>query len=189
MSEEQLKQLWQAQAAATTALPLHELRQRADSFQRRIGRRNRIEYAAGAVVVLWFGVYLWLFPAPLMRLGSALTLVAALFVMWQLHHRAASQVPPAEHLGLPLVQFHRAALVRQRDALRDAWRWYVLPFVPGVALFMWGLQAQWPAPRLGAAVDITLAALALGVAALNRHAARQLQAQIDAIDRLQAQAA
>ena len=54
------------------------------------------------------------FPGWMMKTGSALSIVAALFVAWQLHRRGAAQALTANS-GMPLVDFHRAELMRQRD--------------------------------------------------------------------------
>jgi hypothetical protein len=133
MDEQDVKNMWRSAPAADTA-PLQEaeLARRARHFQRRIARRNFLEYAAALLVCVGFGFYLWKFPDPLMRLGSVLTIAGILVVVWQLRQRASSRALPGAESALPSRDFHRAELVRQRDALRSVWLWYVAPLVPGM---------------------------------------------------------
>jgi Flp pilus assembly protein TadB len=101
--------------------------------------------------------------------------------MWQLHRRARAR-PLPEALAGSLMEFHRAELARQRDALRSVWRWYIGPLVPGLVLFLCGRQIEngsWQ-PAAFAIVALLLA----GVVVLNLHAARRLQRQIDKLDQL-----
>ena len=82
--------------------------------------------------------------------------------------------------------FQGAELVRQRDALHDAWLWYVAPFVPGLRVFMRGMETEPAGPgagRRGPLIHLAMVAAALGVAVwLNRRTARTLQREIDALD-------
>lgn len=185
MNDDDLQQLWQAQPApAVSTFDEQDLARRARAFQRNVRIRNAVETVAAVLVVCCFGFYLWAFPQPLMRLGSALTIAATCFVTWQLHRRAASR-PPAADASLPSRAFHRAQLVRQRDALRSVWLWYVAPFVPGMVLFRWGVEAQLGAAApfaRGLGANLGIAAVLVLVAAVNLLAARRLQKQIDQLD-------
>lgn len=185
MNDDDLKQLWQAQPAASEPLPEAVLRKHAGKFQRRVALRNLLEVLAAVLVVAGFSRYLWLYPQPLIRLGSALTILAAVFVIYQLHRRAASRPLPGADGALPCRDFHRAELMRQRDALRSVWRWYIGPFLPGIAVFRWGVESQLDASApfaRGWQANLIIAAVLLGVAVLNLYAARQLQRQIDRLD-------
>lgn len=186
MNDDDLKQLWRAQPASSPALPEDVLRQRAARFQRRVALRNGIETLAAALVAAGFARYLWIYPQPLIRLGSVLIILAAAFVAWQLHRRAASGPRPESDNALPCRDFHRAALARQRDALRAVWLWYIAPFLPGVLLFRWGVETQLdpgaPFTR-GWQANLAIAGVLLATAILNLHAARRLQRKIDQLDR------
>jgi hypothetical protein len=188
MDEQDVKNMWRSAPAADTA-PLQEaeLARRARHFQRRIARRNFLEYAAALLVCVGFGFYLWKFPDPLMRLGSVLTIAGILVVVWQLRQRASSRALPGAESALPSRDFHRAELVRQRDALRSVWLWYVAPLVPGMVVFRWGVETN-PDPSLpfarGWAADVMIAAIVLGVILLNLYGAHRLQRQIEQLDQL-----
>jgi hypothetical protein len=88
--------------------------------------------------------------------------------------------------------------VRQRDLLSSVWKWYLLPFAPGMILFLLGLLKfvlDQPASHL----HYSLIALVFGltfagcagvfalVGALNHWAAKDLQRKIDALDAARAE--
>jgi Flp pilus assembly protein TadB len=187
MNEQELKSMWQAQAEDTAPLSPAQLHAEAEKLQRRVGRRNRTETIAGGVVIAVFAAYAWLLPTLLMRIGSALTIAGTLFVLVYLHRRTASRPPPPGAFGLPYVAYYRAELVRQRDALASAWRWYLAPFVPGVVVFGWGMlqmELQKTGHLRGGPIAIAFTAVVfLATLLLNRRAARRLQQQIDQLDR------
>ena len=188
MNEHDIKNMWRSAPAADGAEPLQEaeLAKRARRFQRRIARRNFLEYAAALLVCAGFTFYLWEFPDPLMRAGSLLSIIGTLVVVWQLHVRASSRPLPGAESSLPSRDFHRAELVRQRDALRSVWLWYVAPLVPGMVVFRLGVNAN-PDPTLpfarGWAAEGVIAGVVLAVILLNLYSARKLQRQIDLLDR------
>jgi 4-hydroxybenzoate polyprenyltransferase len=127
--------LWQAQEVERVTLTIEEIRRRSARFERRIHWRNMREYIAGAAVIVFFAPQLW--HAHGWRLTPALlSIVGVLYVMFQLHRRAAPRRVPADAGIHASVQFHRLELERQRDALHTVWRWYLLPFVPGFAAAM-----------------------------------------------------
>jgi len=177
-----LRILWQGQKVEGTRMSLEEIRQKAGAFQKRIRNRNLREYGAAAIVFGWFGYNLWRVPE--LRLGSALILAATAYMVWQLHARGASKTVPEAMALTPCVEFHRRELERQRDLLRDIWRWYLLPFVPGLVVFVWGsvrhvTGGQW----VNAAPFAVLCAMFfVFVGRLNRRAADKLQRQIDELE-------
>jgi voltage-gated potassium channel Kch len=186
MNADPVKQAWQASVEIAGTPPLKEVRAGADKFYRAIRWRNLIEYAACAVVVVSFGAYAFTLPTLLQRFGSALVVLATFYTVWQLHRRGSAEAP--EMAGtMPLYAFLRAQLVRQRDALKAIFWWYLLPFLPGMALLMAGsLDAPDTHPdgaswrdAVGLAV---MAAIFIGVWWLNQLGARKLQKHIDEID-------
>lgn len=189
MTEDPAKQAWQASVATAGAPSLEEVRKGASKFYRYVKWRNRVEYAACIVVVVAFSAYVFWLPHLLQKIGSVLVVVATLYVAWQLHRRA-SAVPPEKAGTMPLLLFARAQMVRQRDALRSIFGWYILPFLPGLALVMTGnAQAE---PRSGTGWPNLAEALALVVMLgmlgfvwwINQLGARRLQKHIDELDTL-----
>lgn len=190
---ENMKNLWQNQPTEPSKIRLEDLRRKTDRFERRIFWRNLREYAASVVVIAIFGYYAWRFHGLLVRAGSGLIIVGTLYVMLQLHRRGSVRTAPSD-LGLSTcIEFHRKSLQRQRDALRTIWSWYLLPFVPGLAVFEIGsAMNQWKAHAvgLGHVVIGFLASLAImaalfgGIWRLNQWAAGKLQKQIDELTAL-----
>ena len=188
MNSDPAKQAWQSSVEIAGAPPLEEVRKGASKFYRFIFWRNFLEYAAGVIVVASFAYYVFTLPELLQRIGSAMIVVATFYVLWQLHRRA-SAVPPERAGTMPLYLFVRAQLVRQRDALRGIFWWYMLPFLPGFGLLfagsMYAPDTHPDGPGWGDVVGITvMAAMFYGVWWINQRAVRKLQRHIDEIDAL-----
>jgi hypothetical protein len=112
-------------------------------------------------------------------------MIATLFIAWQMERRASNQALPPASGDQSWLQFQRSQLARQRDALRSVWLWYVAPFVPGVVVFRWGVETELPLNgpfARGWLANLLIALVFLGIAGLNRYAARKLQRRIDMLD-------
>ena len=194
----EFEKLWQSQTPESPRISPEDFRRRMHKFERKIFWRNLIEYVAGAIGIGTYGYYEWKFPGLLLRLGSGLVILGTLYVMYQLHRRASAEPSPADLGRSTYVEFHHRQLVRQRDALRGVWSWYLLPFIPGFAVFLAGhaqsavdtarvaghpLSAVHVVRFVGGAVCF-FAVLFGGIWLLNRWTANKLQAQIDDLDRL-----
>jgi hypothetical protein len=179
MNTPDIQNLWQSQPKEMTTMSLDQVHTRARAFQSQINWRNRLEHAASALVVVVFSGYAIFFDEPLMRLGSALIVAAALLVslIMALRGRAAPVSDGADEC----VDFHRRALVRQRDLLRSAWLWYVLPFAPGFTLFAIPViqnaagDKAWTAWAMAACVVVFF----VGTSVVNLIGARYMQKEID----------
>ena len=179
--------LWTAQEHDARGLSREELARRSRLLRRRVLRRDLIEYAAGLFVTIAFGWVAVMLPYWPMRVACAAIVVGTGIVMWNLWHRRPKDDPAA--LARDAHGYLRAQLVQQRDTLASVARWYIGPLVPGMALFVMAsalksAQTTSLAPALIS--NGLVAALAgfvfWGVIALNRHAARALDAQIAALD-------
>jgi hypothetical protein len=185
------KTLWRKQPSEDTVVTLDNIRDRAEKFQSQVRRRNMREYLAAPVVVVVCGICLWFFPGWMMKTGSAFFIAAVLFFVWQLHKRGAAEMLPANS-GMPLVVFHREALIRQRDALRSVGTWYLAPFIPGLVLFVLGRYFQFHAPGRSLPWDRQIIILCAVIAVLisgivwllNVWGAERLQREIDHLDGL-----
>jgi hypothetical protein len=166
-------------------MTLAAIHEKARRFDRRIQGRNAREYIACGVVMVGFAPALFLHFHWLMKLGAAWTILATVFVAWQLHRRASNDGLPAP--GETLVDAYRRQLVRQRDALRSIGSWYIGPFAPGMAMMLTGMWLGGPKPgvpveRAHASLLISAVFVILvffGVWWLNQWAAKRLQKRID----------
>jgi len=183
------KQAWQASVEIAGAPPLEEVRKGAAKFYRYVFWRNAVEYVACVVVVVVFTSYVFVLPHLLQKLGSAMVVLATFYVAWQLHRRASAE-PPEKAGTMPLLLFARAQMIRQRDALRSIFWWYILPFVPGLVLAMIGNVLDPDYAAKGAPLWVRwliFAGMGAGLAGiwwLNQLGARKLQKHIDEIDAL-----
>ena len=114
-------------------LPMDGFVRDAQRFERRIRQRNRREILSGVVVILGFGAGLWHGPNLVARVGCALTMAGALFVIYRIRTRAVVgpiplDGPPAdavaasaEHTSAarPMVRIRRCFMVEclQRGAI------------------------------------------------------------------------
>jgi hypothetical protein len=170
-------------------MSITDIHARAERFQTRIRWRNWSEYLAAVFVAGVFGYGAISAPSLLLQIGNGLVAAAAIYVSWRMHQLAhpASRGDLAQAVNC--AEFHRAELVRQRDALRSVWTWYLAPFVPGLVVFAFGIAfvpgAEVPIVARLAVAGLTLASVALVFAAiawLNASAAKKLQAEIECLD-------
>lgn len=169
-------------------MSLAEIHARATRFRTQIARRNLIEYAAAGLVIAVFGYMAIIIPAPLVKTGAIVTMLGVAYVVFKLHQLARAAAQDEINAAADLMGFHRQELVRQRDALRGVWSWYLGPLIPGALLFLFGTVLSAPGP-LGAQLSIGFAGLGLlgamfaAIGWLNHRAAAKLDADIAAIDR------
>lgn len=179
--------VWQNQPVGSHPLSLDEIRSKSLKFQRSIRWRNLREYLASMAVVMYFGYVFWVRDDPLMRLGTAATVAGALYVVYQLHKRGSSRNLPEEPGLSTCLEFHRIELVRQRELLRDVWRWYLLPFFPGFGLIILSVALRVSSiPGGGELLFLVVSGVLLVsflIAKLNQWAARRLQREIDELDK------
>jgi hypothetical protein len=193
--EDELAGLWQDQKLEGKKMALEAIRKKTGKFERAIRNRNLMEYAAAALVVAGFSRTILHAENNFVRAGSVLVVAAAIYVVYALYTRGSSQHLPGDAARMTLVQFHRSSLERQRNLLEDIWRWYILPFVPGLLLNMVGFAARDGAllnphrtleqARHGlniAAFTLFMFGFFFLVAALNKRAARKLQRKINELD-------
>lgn len=180
--------LWTQQKKETFTMSLADIRSHSRRLQSRVRTRNFTEYAAAGLVIVLFGWVGFLIPDAVVKTGAFLIALGAVYVALALHRKArATNLQPDG--GQPLIAFHRAELIRQREALATVPRWYLAPFVPGILIFMGGVSF---APDTGLPLlarlsqfGISLAivsAVFAGVAWLNVRAVKQLDAEIAALD-------
>ena len=117
-----VKTLWRDQKAEET-VTLENVRENAAKFRRRVRLGNLAEYVVCAFVAAIFGLYTWLLPGWMTKLGCGLEVVALTYMAWQLHRRSRTQRVPND-AAAGFVDFYRSELARRRTLFETAWRWY-----------------------------------------------------------------
>ena len=174
------RSLWQSQPSEHAPMTLSEIHDKSRAFQARIKRRNLIEYAACVIVVVGFVPSVFDRESVLVQAGSALIILATIFVAWQLHRRASAERTP--EIGGASADFHRTQLMRQRDALRALAAWYIAPFVPGMSLLLTGIWfVRGSNHRLVSLTGAGTLVVFAGAWWLNQRGAERLQQQIEAL--------
>ena len=179
-----IQRLWRDQPSEEIQMSAQEVRGLAEKFERTVSRRNRREYAAAALVVVWFSVWAWFAASAVVALGCWLAVLAALFVVSHLHRHGAARRPAGEQTVMSGLEFHRSELVRQRDLLRSVWWWYLLPFVPSMLLIVVGGTLERPERWDWLAAGGVGAVTFVGIGLLNQRVARKLQRRVDDLDAL-----
>ena len=109
---------------------------KARAFQVKMRRRRWLEFASLPFVVAVY-VYASTFPGWVVKLGSLLSALAVANIVWQRHRRdVARRIPEA--LAAALADFHRAELVRHRDAVSRSMPREALPALSGAILIILG---------------------------------------------------
>lgn len=188
--QEPVQNLWQNQPQEDFNMSIEDIRLKASKFQGTVSMRNARELVVGALLVIFFAGFAWLAPSPLGKAAELLSAAGVAFVMWQLIRQARAATIDEVCLVTDWAQFHRTELVRQRDALRGVWLWYLAPLVPGGVLhWIAASQADLAKGNLVAALATTGIGIFVmvlvfgGVLWLNLKAAKGIQAEIDKIDR------
>lgn len=149
----EIQKLWNDQHAVADFTQAEQLQEKTTKFERTVRNRNLVEFTALTVVFALFvgGAVLsisgqaWPFVA-----AFAAGAIGTLYVAWSLFKRGTNlhrqlEVDCVTHLS----QQYR----RQIDLLRSVPRWYLAPFIPGIAgIFL--AVALGAAPTLGWAATI-----------------------------------
>ena len=187
---ERIQAVWANQPKEEFTMSLAEIQTRASTLQSTVKQRNFREYAVGAVLIVFFSAAAYFARTPLSAFACALTAAGVAFVMWRMHvvGRAANESELAA-AGNSWAAFYRQELVRQRDALRGIWAWYLGPLVPGMAVYWLSVGAKgngdlWSWLIAAGGLALT-GAVFLAVAHANRSAAEKLQAEIETLDHVE----
>lgn len=134
--------LWTAAASDAAFTAPEACAVRANAFERKIARRNRLERVAGLVQLPIWGGLAWFFlrEGELLAGLSLLLIGAGVLVMLRNLNRQASTVVqlPEEPCLTHLERQYR----RQLEALQSVPAWYIGPLVPGVLAFFGVVTAR-----------------------------------------------
>jgi len=187
-----LRELWLQRTEPAPEVDAMALRRASRRLHRRVWTRNLTEWGAGLLLLPVCLLAFLRSERLLVRLGFIGIAVAGLYVSAALYRRGRMGRQPESASTAEFLRAHVQALVRQAELLESVWRWYLLPFVPGVALIyldaaLAALAASRGNPRangiwLGLTAAMLLTCLVFAaIAALNRRAARDLRREAAAL--------
>ena len=154
MNDEELKSMWIKQATPVQTISLEQIREQADALRRAHIREywwGQLSCAAAIVIFAAFAVFM---NEGRMRLGCALVALGSVIVLYRMRKFASIGTPPAADVAAPYVDYMKAELGRQRDALRAVLLWFIAPVVPGLVVLVWsmsfdnGLAFPWQIPLM-----------------------------------------
>jgi CubicO group peptidase (beta-lactamase class C family) len=164
MNDDELKKLWQQQPLREPALSpsqvMSAMQSKTTQLRRTLLARDVRELLACVIVGVIFGIYFFIFRAPIMRLGALITVAGSIFIAWKILH--ARRTTPTARPDTTVVESLRAelhSLRTQSQLLRSVLWWYLLPLGVGGLIFVWGM----PFNNLVFKVGFTLFSLALDV--------------------------
>ena len=177
-----LKALWKEMEMDPPVFSPDQLRKEADKLRAGLRRRSIIGGGAAWLVLVAFVVCFFFFSNTLERIGSALIVLGAAYMLVQLRMRPPRVLPDVGETGG--TQFYRAELKRQRDFHRGSWLWSrLLVLLPGPIVFMIGFVRAYPEAAPFMWLDFaTLLVLAVLAVPLNLRLARKYQRRIDTLD-------
>lgn len=177
---ESIHQLWLAQTREEAAMPLDDIRAKAQRLDSKNRRTKIVTWTVVLLAIAGDAWSVWYHTELLLRAGNLLTIAAFVYIAhrYRKHMRA---VPPAVLGQTNSYEFYRSELARQRDLSQDSWGFY-LPFVPGLSLIMLGRLLEPRPTRHAIAIVTFFVALFVGVFWLSARTTRKLQREIDALD-------
>jgi len=174
MTEEELKQIWQSandkhEAINFQSLNLKDMNQQIKKFEKKIKTRNNREICAAIVVIAVFGYYALLIPSILGKLGAIWTIGYGIWVIYKLKKVEAKQpgFDMEQSIKQQLIEYQKYVKTEQR-LLKNVLYWYLLPLLPGMVLFMLGVEKEWSSLLISSSIMLIIF---LTVYLLNQEAA------------------
>jgi hypothetical protein len=175
-----IQRMWNEQPREEQKMSIDEIRERAQRFEQRTRRWNVITALLIVVIVAVELRQISIEPELLERVGDSLTIAAFVYLAYWYRRHALGQTAPAGPAMTQSIVFYREQLARQRDLSDHPWG-YLLPFVPGVGLSLFG-RALDRSPVQNAAIAVFAVVLFIGTAWWHKRSARRLQREIDELD-------
>ena len=131
--------------------------------------------------ILGFGAGVWRGPNLMARVGCALVMAGALFIIYRLRTRAVPGSIPLDAPRAHAVAAYRRELEVQGDLLRTVTFWYLLPLLPGLAVITLGQALALAQTARALPVLVFFLLFGFLTRQLNQRGARKLQDKIDGL--------
>lgn len=149
MNEDELKTIWQTSNERMETLNLHTIKlnkmnERIKKFEKSIKRRNNLEIIVAIGIIACYGIYVYIKPQPLAKIGAVFTILYCLNVIYQLRKTEAKQ-PNFDVMRSVKDQLlaYEAYVKEEQKLLSTVLYWYLLPLLPGMILFLIGTGITW----------------------------------------------
>jgi hypothetical protein len=180
MSDLDLKKLWQSDEPDDgPTMDLESVKKQAQAFERKIRRRNALEWIASAFVVVFFGTDALDSETTAVAVGNTLIALAAIGIsvyLWRKGRVELNVDPTMDAMGFAEAQ--AGAMEEQARLLAWVPLWYLGPLAVGMVVLMIG---RFPTDGRGlvpwALTAGVVAVVFAGVAWLNIRGARKLRTQ------------
>ncbi len=147
MNLDDAKDLWSSENPDTSSMSAQTLsdsdilrivKEKAESFDRRIWRRDLLESIAALVVFFFFG---WLLQDPSwwVRSGALIVMAGSAYVYWRRRRaRTRYDAPSPDRPVAEVIRTERAKVEEQIQLLNNVLWWYLGPIVLGALLIIFG---------------------------------------------------
>jgi D-alanyl-D-alanine-carboxypeptidase/D-alanyl-D-alanine-endopeptidase len=155
MNEQELKDLWQKQKLEAAPLvdaraQIEAMRTKMSELHATLNARNVGELATCGFVIIVFGVYFFIFPYPVTRLGDLIVIGGCLLASWKfIESRRRAPRPDAAAPMAHWLKQERERVHHEAELLRTVLWWYILPIGLGTNVFFWGLPKLPWAAKIG----------------------------------------
>jgi hypothetical protein len=181
----QAQKIWQSQPVEATKMSADVIRQRAVELERKISNRNLRESITSFLVIIAFSYFFATTTGTLLRITWVFFIAGMIWIIIQLRLKGMPKTMPAAMGSSSSVEFFRFELERQRDLVKNVWRWYLAPLLPGYLALNLACIFSFPRPpRWGSLtlIDAIFVVAFVAVWKMNQRAARCLQRSIDELN-------
>jgi hypothetical protein len=179
--EPDVGQMWRRQPHAGHTMSLDEIRTKARELDARVKQWNLVGGLMCALLLVKNAWEIWVDTDLLERAGDSLMFVALVYVIYQFGRWAHAETAPATLGRASCAEYYRARLMRERNLSREGWK-FILPFVPGVALIVFGRAVQGRPPGQVAFLIAFALLLFAGVLWVIARRTRRLEQELAALE-------
>ena len=183
-NENDVIDLWQNQASEGFRMTQEEIQMKVQALDAKVRARTRTIYLVSGFLIVAFSTWAVVEHDPLMRLGSAATIIALAFLGFQAY-RNRSRVVETSPIATPTIEHLRSELQRQVDFHRGKLLWSrLLLLAPAGLLFFFAFARAHPEVIAMIRFEIaTFVVVIIAAIPLNLRMAKKYQRQIDELDR------
>src|SRR6185503_9655752 len=135
-ADTEILRLWRQQASEEQMIPVDEIRTKAERLDTQTWRWRVATTVLFILLLIKGALEVWRQTETLERAGDLLLMAALVYVAYR-YRQLRLAAPPVALGRTNCREFYRAELVRQRDRSKDSWG-FLLPFVPGMAMAVFG---------------------------------------------------